>query len=65
MRINLACAECGDNHFRLDTVESDETLITCQACGHVIGTLGDVKERVAEEVMAHAAGLNPASQPSA
>ena len=55
MRIELACAKCGKNHFRLDTVNSDDTLITCLMCGHVIGTLGEIKARVAKEVLANAA----------
>jgi uncharacterized Zn finger protein len=54
MRIDLSCAECGENHFCLDTVEDDNAVITCQECGHVVGTLAEVKQQVAQQVLASA-----------
>ena len=50
MRIDLACAECGNNHFTLDEAHSDLCIVRCRDCGHRIGTLAELKERVAEEV---------------
>jgi uncharacterized Zn finger protein len=54
MRIELTCAECGKNSFNLGHGTEDDSLIRCHACGHVIGTLAELKERVAAEVMKRA-----------
>jgi hypothetical protein len=51
MRIELNCAVCGENSFNLEGGQSDDTRILCANCGHEIGTLQQLKERVAEEVM--------------
>jgi len=50
MRIELACAECGNNHFTLDEARTDLCIVRCRDCGHEIGTLAELKARVAEEV---------------
>jgi uncharacterized Zn finger protein len=50
MKIDLRCRECGGNHFRIDTVKRDDAIITCQECGHQVGTLGDVKKQVVAQV---------------
>jgi len=55
MRIELACAVCGENRFNLGHGAEDDSLILCDACGHVIGTLAELKERVAAEVLKRAA----------
>lgn len=56
MRIELNCAVCGDNRFDLGkAVEGDDAIICCDACGHEIGTLAELKERVAAEVMRRSA----------
>lgn len=55
MRIELNCAECGENRFDLSKAEKDDAIIRCDACGHKIGTLNELKERVAAEVMKHSA----------
>ena len=52
MRIELNCIKCGGNRFTLDQAHSDSSNVRCQDCGHEIGTLAELKERVAEEVVA-------------
>lgn len=51
MRIELNCAECGENCFNLGEGVKGHTLIRCDACGHEIGTLDELKEQVANEVL--------------
>jgi uncharacterized Zn finger protein len=51
MKIELACAACGGNHFDLSDANTDDAVIACGDCGHVIGTFGDLKLRLAEEVL--------------
>jgi DNA-directed RNA polymerase subunit RPC12/RpoP len=51
MRIELNCAECGKNHFALDGDISNDTNIHCENCGHKLGTMGELKERLAAEVL--------------
>jgi hypothetical protein len=58
MRIELACAVCGDNHFDLREDHADHAFVYCAACGHEIGTLAELKERVAAEVMKRASPAN-------
>ena len=53
MRIELNCAECGSNNFTLDKDMDDRSHITCGDCRHRIGTLADLKEKVAETVRRH------------
>jgi uncharacterized Zn finger protein len=52
MRIELNCAVCGGNRFLLEAATSDSSPVDCAECGHEIGTLAQLKERVAEEVVA-------------
>jgi uncharacterized Zn finger protein len=59
MRIELTCAECGKNSFNLGHGTEDDSVIRCHACGHVIGTLAELKERLAAEVMKRAAATPP------
>jgi len=51
MRVDLKCAQCGGNSFALDGTKADSSLIECDDCGHRIGTLAELKERVAAEVI--------------
>ena len=54
MRIELNCAECGDNRFTLIQAMKNGTVVRCSECGHEIGTMEELKERVAAEVMKRA-----------
>jgi len=63
MKIELNCAACGSNHFELGGPRADDAVIACGDCGHVIGTLGELKLRVAEEVLRRSRGRS--SEPQA
>jgi len=54
MKIDLRCRECSGNHFRIDTAQHDEAIITCQECGHQVGTLAEVKQQVIAQIEASA-----------
>lgn len=54
MHIEMNCAECGENSFNLGNGVKGYTIIRCGACGHEIGTLDELKERVATEVLKRA-----------
>ena len=62
MRIELNCAECGNNSFNLGQGAKDDSLIYCKLCGHRIGTMAELKERIAAEVLRLAAKRD-ASEP--
>jgi DNA-directed RNA polymerase subunit RPC12/RpoP len=51
MRIELKCAQCGENHFSLEGHIADDAQVRCAICGHDIGTMAQLKERVAAEVL--------------
>lgn len=51
MRIELACAECGRNRFSFPPEGTDQDIVTCGDCGHEIGTLASLKDRVAKLVL--------------
>jgi hypothetical protein len=51
MRIELSCAACGENRFDLREDHADDAFVCCAICGHEIGTLAELKERVAAEVL--------------
>ena len=54
MRIELNCAECGRNRFTIIQAMKNGTMVRCSDCGHEIGTIEELKERVAAEVMKRA-----------
>lgn len=56
MRIELNCAKCGQNSFTIIRGMGDDAMVTCSDCGHKIGTMGELKERVANEVIRRVAG---------
>src|SRR5712672_2144212 len=41
----VSCPKCGSIEMHYDP-ELEEHPVTCNKCGHVLGTLGEVKERV-------------------
>ncbi|HVM23213.1 MAG TPA: hypothetical protein VM308_07955 [Sphingomicrobium sp.] len=51
MRIELNCDQCGSNRFSIRRASSDDARIACEDCEHDIGTLAELKERVAAEVL--------------
>lgn len=51
MRIELNCVVCGSNRFSLDRDVEDDSKVSCEDCGHEIGTLGQLKKRIADEVI--------------
>jgi uncharacterized Zn finger protein len=55
MRIELNCAECGQNDFTIIRGMADDAIVSCSVCGHKIGTMGELKERVAAEVIKRSA----------
>ena len=54
MRIELNCAECGQNRFTIIQAMKNGTAVRCSECGHEIGTIEELKQRVAAEVMKRA-----------
>jgi len=58
MRIELACAECGQNRFTFPSGGTDDDMVTCEDCGHVVGSLASLKERVAAIVLGRGAPAN-------
>lgn len=58
MRIDPSCAACGKNCFSLTEAGNDNSVVTCEDCGHVIGTMGDLKEKVAAAVLTRASSVS-------
>lgn len=54
MRIELKCASCGGNNFKLDDQLEEDAQIVCDDCGHAIGSLAQLKAKLADEVMRRA-----------
>lgn len=63
MKIEIDCAACGSNNFQLNEVQTDDCVVSCADCGHVLGTMGELKEKLAEEVIRRSGRktLSPAS----
>jgi uncharacterized Zn finger protein len=51
MRIEINCAVCGSNNFELADAQTDACTVSCADCGHIIGTMGELKAKLAEEVL--------------
>ena len=51
VKIDLKCASCGSNRFQLGDAPADDFIVECGECGHVIGTMGQLKDKLAEEVL--------------
>ena len=60
MRIELNRAVCGDNNFDLRENHANDAYVRCAACGHEIGTLAQLKQRVADEAFRSARKPRPA-----
>jgi hypothetical protein len=46
--IELVCESCGNNRFRFPADDHDP--VTCEFCYDSLGTLGEVKARVADTI---------------
>ena len=44
MRIELNCAECGENRFTLIQAMKNDTVVCCSECGRELGTMDELKE---------------------
>ena len=51
MSISLNCSKCDGNRLNLEEGLADDSDVSCTDCGHKIGTLAELKERVAAEVL--------------
>lgn len=51
MRIELTCAACGKNRFAFPEGGDDGSNVVCEDCGHLVGTMGALKEAVAQAVI--------------
>ena len=51
MKIEINCACCGSNNFELADAQTDNCIVSCADCGHKIGTMGELKAKLAEEVV--------------
>ena len=51
LRIDLSCAECGSNRIDIPAEASDDRPVVCGDCGHVLGSIGEVKAQVEQAVL--------------
>ena len=51
MRIELNCAACGQNRFTIIEAMDDAAAVRCSDCGHQVGTMAELKERITAEVL--------------
>ncbi len=52
MRIELSCESCHQNNFSFPEDSDDDATVVCVDCGHVVGSMGALKQAVAEAVIA-------------
>lgn len=50
VRIELSCQDCGQNRFDFPAGGNDQSEVVCAHCGHVIGTMAELKDAVATSV---------------
>jgi len=51
MRIELSWQVCGGNRFRYPHNGNGEKIVICEDCGHEVGTLNSLKDRVERAIM--------------
>ena len=51
LRIDLNCNECGSDSFCLDRPASDSSMISCDGCGHIMGTIGELKTELGRAIL--------------
>jgi DNA-directed RNA polymerase subunit RPC12/RpoP len=54
MKIELTCAKCGSNHFNYPLRFTNTSVITCADCGHEVGTVAELQQKVMDELASHA-----------
>lgn len=59
MRIELSCSSCGGNRFRYPPNGNGENVVICEDCGHVVGTLEELKQKVEWAVMQRLGPIDP------
>lgn len=60
MKIELNCAGCGGNRFALGRIAADADMVLCEECGSPVGTVAELKQRVAGQVTGRAAARRSA-----
>jgi ribosomal protein S27E len=50
MTIDLSCEACGSNRILFNHAASDADEVTCAACGIRVGTFGELKQRVTDQL---------------
>ena len=56
MRIELNCLMCGGNRFIYPLKLTDQSLIVCDDCGHEVGTVAELQQKVIQELANRSAG---------
>ena len=55
MKIELNCAQCGSNRFIYPLKFTDTSVIICADCGHEVGTVAELQQKVMDELERHSA----------
>jgi hypothetical protein len=53
MKIELTCAKCGSHHFSYPLRFTNASVITCADCGHEVGTVAGLQQKVMDELGSH------------
>ena len=49
--IDLSCGACGSNRIDIPAQARDDAPVLCEDCGHVLGSLGELKSQVEQAVL--------------
>ena len=55
MQLDLVCRECGGNRFDYPFTLNANSVIKCADCGHKVGTVADMQQKVADAMARQAA----------
>ena len=50
MTLDLSCRVCGSNRIGFNDAVSDACEVLCEDCGRLVGTYGELKQAVAEQM---------------
>jgi len=50
MKLELNCSVCGGNRFDFPSALKDDSVISCVDCGHHVGTLTELQDRLISEL---------------